>query len=142
MSERNRIWRRFPRDGLSNLYFVTDETETFVKIGLSTAPTMRLKELQLACPLPLEIWLNVPDIAPKWETAIHQHLALWWLHHEWFLFSPEVRTIGQLLADGAAIDAVIPEPSYRRNKMRLEDGSMVVGRENVLAQLRHEATFA
>lgn len=54
-----------------------------VKFGLSSDPVSRMADLQIGCPVMLEL-LSFCDGTYPVEQAIHQFLADSWHHGEWF----------------------------------------------------------
>lgn len=67
-----------------NVYFIQASTGGPIKIGLTTDVNRRLKELQMCCPIPLQIIHVIPGGDQKLEKQLHKSFSLHRLHGEWF----------------------------------------------------------
>jgi hypothetical protein len=74
------------------VYFIRIANTPIVKIGMSTDPERRLKDIQWGCPCPLELvgWIKCRD-AQLFESFFHQKFSNVRLKGEWFLLDkPEI----------------------------------------------------
>jgi len=71
------------------VYFVQSRLGGPIKIGLTTEPKQRLKQLQNGSPIPLQI-LGALRGDAKVEAAIHERFRKLRLHDEWFEPSMEL----------------------------------------------------
>lgn len=72
------------------IYFI--KSSDSVKIGYSRDPAGRLKALQTASPLPLEI-IRIMEGGLTTEAWLHEHFSSKRLRGEWFAFCPTMMTI-------------------------------------------------
>lgn len=81
-------------------YFIVDETNGRVKIGKSTDPTKRLRELQTANASPLKLRLSLPNGSEgvfgeppgSWtENALHIRFSSHHIRGEWFWLAKEIQ---------------------------------------------------
>lgn len=71
------------------IYFITDYNHSLVKIGRSTDPVARLKQLQCGSADILEIIAIFDELVFK-ETALHRRFKSDRLHGEWFRYSHNI----------------------------------------------------
>jgi len=74
-----------------------------VKFGFSNNPKKRIKILEIGCPVALQL-LGFVNGARKLEKAIHEHLADFRWHGEWFDYTGEAKRIADLIASGSLIE--------------------------------------
>lgn len=84
--ERLRLPKQRPADCRS-VYFVR-AANGLVKIGVSADPRGRLKSLQTASPVRLELALVLPGQGADGEAALHARFAAYRSHGEWFHNAP------------------------------------------------------
>jgi hypothetical protein len=72
------------------LYFVQCQTTKRVKIGISSDPVDRMKQMQQGCPTQLVI-LHKIKTRSGLEEILHAQFTKHRLHGEWFEFTDEIR---------------------------------------------------
>lgn len=89
-----------------------------IKVGISTRPKRRLRELQIGSSIKLRLFaaINVPDqkLAEVIERRVHRRLRARHLSGEWYFMPPEqaVQIIANLVAQrtgsGAGVEVALP----------------------------------
>lgn len=86
-----------------HVYFIQGEGGGLIKIGWATNPAVRLKAMQMVCPVRLVMLLSFPGSGDT-ERALHKRFANLRAHGEWFEPS------AALLAVIEELRAYPPEP--------------------------------
>lgn len=74
----------------SIVYVLSVKDFTLVKIGSTTAPKMRFKNIQTACPYDLFLWLSISTLRRKeLENYLHSMFSQWRARGEWFRLPEE-----------------------------------------------------
>lgn len=83
------------------------------KIGRTTDPTERLKNLQAGSPAPLA-YVKIVEAHPTLEGALHRQFARYRLHGEWFTLPDEMTEVLLARLDGAPW--ITHPPTIKRGK--------------------------
>jgi len=87
--EERRIEEQKQKQKAVYLYLIADPDRNVCKIGVSTNPKERLRNLQTAYPFPLSLQQTERVSKPFYiERLVHKHLSDHALSGEWFVFSP------------------------------------------------------
>ncbi|MFJ6394045.1 GIY-YIG nuclease family protein [Streptomyces sp. NPDC091972] len=96
------VWK-----GESYLYVIGSKDLPHVKIGISTNPQARLKQLQTSVPVRLEILWSIGGANNTLEQLVHFRLAQYRTHGEWF----DLTSLGDPAAVvGDAVQAIQGRP--------------------------------
>jgi hypothetical protein len=75
------------------VYFFTCRDANAVKIGFSGDPSIRLKEVQAGCPLPLELEAVIMGSLRERESELHRQFADERIRGEWFTITPLIESM-------------------------------------------------
>jgi hypothetical protein len=82
---------------VTGLYFIQCGEAGPIKIGASSRPLNRLRDLQVANPAPLKLLAHI-HTAPSEERRLHAELNAHRVRGEWFEPHPEVLAVVDLVA--------------------------------------------
>lgn len=83
-----------------HVYFLEAVGSGYIKIGISRAGGLRIRELQTGCPFPLELLAEMPG-GYTVEQGLHARFKHLRFNGEWFRDDPELRAV---IADAAAVN--------------------------------------
>jgi len=117
---------------MSYVYFIRAGSHGPIKIGLAAHVGRRMRTLQTASPMELELIGAIPG-GLKLEKAIHRRLEHFRLHGEWFRPTPEVRQWAQLahVIDGRHPEEVDMDTLNQDLYKALKRRRLLSGRQNL-----------
>jgi hypothetical protein len=73
------------------IYLIADKQRMYCKIGKANAPVQRLDEIQVGCPLDLEIVCIVQGSFSE-EKELHEQFKQFYIRGEWFRYDTTIET--------------------------------------------------
>jgi hypothetical protein len=104
------------------IYFIWDSGSGNVKVGYSSEPVARLRDLQCANSYPLFL-LGLTEGDPTEERMLHIHLEQFRMSGEWFRGCPDLFAEIRSLLNGKEV-RVLPSPKPKRESIRESVGAV------------------
>lgn len=122
----------------SYLYFIQTLCGTWMKIGVTTAPEKRTKELCRVSPVPLAVVSIIENCNEAVEWAVHEHFMAEWSHAEWFTISDRLRHFVMDVETYEDILEIVPAPLFPFGRVYDSCGNLLL-HDDARAWLRDRA---